>query len=145
MVRSDRGYTFYLARVRAGTIAAGLFTGTIYRWCRKGIGQWIPFAVEVPTPRKDRDTHHPYQFIRLNERGTNSKYKIAVHKAIWIAAYDELIPSGHDIDHIDCNTLNNTVGNLRLLDSYTNRNIRPHRRKRQHDAQKERAVPYGSF
>jgi hypothetical protein len=63
-------------------------------------------------------------YLRVKVKGTHYR----VHRLIWKHHHDEDIPEGYFIDHIDHNTQNNRIENLRLL---TNADNLRHRRKKQ--------------
>jgi hypothetical protein len=52
--------------------------------------------------------------LTVGERVDGKRAKKSLHQEVWEKHFGK-VPEGHDIDHIDFNTLNNKKCNLRLL------------------------------
>lgn len=53
-----------------------------------------------------------YHYVNINDDGVKKCYRL--HRVIW-EAFHGPIPSNLEVDHIDNNKLNNSIGNLQLL------------------------------
>lgn len=99
-----------LERLRAGEITIDPLTARVQR-LDSNTGMY-----QILSQYEDRKG---YRFVRLY-RGDERK-KIAVHRLQIMADIDGEIPPGFDIDHRDKDITNNSLSNLRLLSSETNR------------------------
>lgn len=62
-----------------------------------------------------------YNFVEIRHKG--KKKKIALHRLVWMAHNDSLVPDGFDVDHIRGKAAGDGIGNLRLLKSSFNRSL----------------------
>ena len=74
------------------------------------------------THRTHRDGPQRGTYRFVNVCSGNKKKKVALHRLVWMAAHRSLIPDGFDIDHVK-DQQDDTIGNLRLLDSSLNRSL----------------------
>lgn len=65
---------------------------------------------------------------RMNSNGylTNGKKEVQsfykyIHRLLWEIYHDDIIPAGHVIHHIDEDKLNNTKGNLKMMEDSEHR------------------------
>lgn len=61
-----------------------------------------------------------YGYCFIGQYFEGKRYLIYVHRYIWIAYHQKLIPSTLQINHIDGNKLNNCIYNLELVTSREN-------------------------
>lgn len=60
-----------------------------------------------------RNKNHDYVFVNL--KNPEGKWRqIALHRLIWLT-FNEYIPKGYIVDHIDNNSLNNDISNLQCI------------------------------
>ena len=105
--------TIFLERLRAGHLRVDKETGRIFS-CLGSFGRLTEW-----TELKQETSDNGYRFVRIY-RGESRK-KIAVHRLVVMSDIEGAIPDGYDIDHRDCNRLNNSISNLRLRESTSNR------------------------
>lgn len=86
---------------------SGIMTNRVQRGAKALKGEEAGFIWSDPS----RD-NHKYKCVKVNSK----EYK--VHRLIWLYVYGEM-PNGQ-IDHIDGNSLNNKIENLRVVDNVTN-------------------------
>jgi len=67
----------------------------------------------------DRPRGDPYLFVTICD--SQNRKEIALAKLVWMAFNDQVVPEGFDVDHFDRDKENNSIGNLRLLESSHNR------------------------
>lgn len=60
-----------------------------------------------------KSKNHDYVFVNLKTPDGGWK-QFALHRLIWLL-FNECIPKGHVIDHIDNNSLNNDISNLQCI------------------------------
>ena len=101
----------------------------ILEMLREGSLRVVPTTAEVFKGEKQLSiierTHRKgpqkgtYRFVYVC-RG-NDRKKIALHRLVWMAEHDSLVPSGFDVDHIYGHEAGDAIWNLRLMDSSLNR------------------------
>ena len=79
----------------------------------------------VERSRKDDPRRGTYRFVSFCVDGR--KKKIALHRIVWMVAHKTTVPAGYDVDHQGSQG-DDTISNLRLLESSENRAI-PNRRQ----------------
>jgi hypothetical protein len=62
--------------------------------------------------------------LRGEEKALRGTSRTSLHKEVWMRHYGE-VPAGMTIDHIDFNTCNNRITNLRLQTTQVNRPRKP--------------------
>lgn len=88
------------------------------------LGEFIISRVKGETKLTiwDRPRHGScYRFVSICHNG--KKKKIAVHRLVWMAHFEQLVPEGSDIDHIHGRNIPypDRIENLRCLDVSLNR------------------------
>lgn len=65
------------------------------------------------------DRQQRYLFVRLYWRG--SRRGIAVHRLVWMAKHNKVVPDGYDVHHKDRDSFNNAITNLQLREMHGHR------------------------
>lgn len=81
-------------------------------------GKYLPLRQRVATNRSLNRGGKPRLYVELQH--CNTRREISVSRLVWMAEHLVPVPAGYDPDHIDKNPMNNSISNLRLLDSKTN-------------------------
>lgn len=98
-----------LDRLADGTLKVDVSGGRVL--VRRPNGRWA-----VPYLERDRCG---YLFFRLYRNG--ARRKIALHRAVWMAANGTLIPAGHEVHHVNVNNQVNAHWNLEAKDKDAHR------------------------
>ena len=101
-----------LDRIREGKLLVCTITGTIWKRPYPETQGWYQAFLEKPTPVRNQKIEHKHWFFAFKHRG--KVRKVAVHRAVWIAASGLPIPKDVEVDHIDGNVDHNWIANLRL-------------------------------
>ncbi len=82
--------------------------GTVLRHGKRANGKFYPYT----EPRRI-DYAIPIGYFQFKITFGGKPFNVSVHRTIWIAA-NGAIPDGLEVDHIDEDKSNNTLGNLQL-------------------------------
>lgn len=104
-----------LERLRLGTLEVDGDKGCLYTW--------INGTTKLKRKRQlawfKGGRTNKYKFVRVQYNGKREAYSL--QKAIFIACNLKPVPKNYDVDHIDKDTHNNSIHNLRLLHYKKNR------------------------
>lgn len=103
-----------LARLRDGSLQVNTRSSTVRSFGRGG-----PRVLKVRV-HTSPDSGTTYRFVEVCSKGR--KKKIAVHRLVWMAAHNCLVPAGYDVDHVrgKRGRYPDGIGNLELCVSCDN-------------------------
>lgn len=107
--------TFYLDPTSPTGLRWKVFNNAIKEECKRYQGDVAGF--------KKRTKDGSFSYYRVKLKGKN----YAVHRIVWSLYNDNAIPEKHVINHIDCNTFNNSIDNLEICAQIENT-----RRRKEH-------------
>ncbi len=111
-------------RVRSGLTDADVLSAIETGYLRVDINHAVVFTVNNTMLKVTSRTHPKgpqrgtYRFVTICIGGKQKK--VALHRLVWMAAHRSLVPDDCDIDHVH-NQTDDSIGNLRLLNSSVNR------------------------
>jgi hypothetical protein len=108
-----------LDRLLDGTLTIDLETSIVYSWVSNASKKTDNPKPLKPVVRQPKGCGGPYRFVHITRRG--KKKKISVHRLVWMASHQSLVPDGFDVDHIHGAAAGDGIRNLRLLPSAVNR------------------------
>lgn len=77
------------------------------------LGRIKSFWGKVPIILRQQDNGHGYVFVTLHD-GNGNKKQMYVHRIIYVTFEGE-ISEGYDVDHVNCNRLDNRLSNLKAV------------------------------
>lgn len=98
------------ARLQAGTLIVDGDKNRVFSTLAEGGKPCLPRPLVVKPDRCG--------YLRFRIRvpgGSHNRVTICLHRAVWMQVHGRLIPTGHDVDHIDNDPTNNAPENLRPL------------------------------
>lgn len=104
---SDGNDVAFLAAFRESAILLDYETNRVFGTRGSGGRPILPRPLAI---MKDR-----CGYLRVRFVWGGRKWRVSLHRAVWMATHGRLIAPGHDIDHIDADPLNNRPENLRPL------------------------------
>lgn len=95
-------------------------------------GAWVPdyvngkiYSTTTDDYLKPKKNNCGYEYINTRDQRTRTIHRAYISRSIWIARNGIPADSSVEVDHINCNKLDNSLANLRLLTHQENRRYQP--------------------